>query len=274
MNRIFFGIIDGTGAWDDAEYALSMKNSFCRQIFEANGTPRTDSSVDGLAVESNGSGGFYLRGPSGEGFFIEKRAKIIADRAAISNASQIYLAGYSRGGSASVIAAQMLQERGLSVAGLFLFDPVARHGSASSDTIPGNVQAAYVARRKIGATEMDKYDWSLIGGVWGVAAAAALVAGSPLVAGAVGVASLIKSGGGHNPVRNWFGTTATQRASESTYLRETIEVGSHGALGGVGWKGVSEDIPCQKAVASFFNQAFRENLLSIQLESRVPSSSF
>jgi pimeloyl-ACP methyl ester carboxylesterase len=174
----------------------------------------------------------------------EKRAKIIVDRAMAIGAGTIYLAGYSRGGSAAVIAAQMLADKGVPVTGLFLFDPVARHGSASSDVVPANVAAAFTARRAIGAPQMDKYDWALLGDL-----------------------------AGHNPVRNWFGTTATQFASPSTQRRDTVEVGSHGALGGVGWKGVSEDIPCQEAVARFFNQALREQQLPIQIESRTPVSS-
>lgn len=247
MQQRFVGIIDGTGPWSDAEYAASMKNSFCRQMFEALGAPGSttrESPTDGLVVETNGQATVYLRGPSGEGYFIEKRAKIIVDRAMAIGAGTIYLAGYSRGGSAAVIAAQMLADKGVPVTGLFLFDPVARHGSASSDVVPANVAAAFTARRAIGAPQMDKYDWALLGDL-----------------------------AGHNPVRNWFGTTATQFASPSTQRRDTVEVGSHGALGGVGWKGVSEDIPCQEAVARFFNQALREQQLPIQIESRTPVSS-
>ncbi len=65
------------------------------------------------------------------------------------------LAGYSRGGSAAVIAASMLKAAGRTVDFLFLFDPVARHLSGDTSTIPSNVKEACVARRMIGAPEMN-----------------------------------------------------------------------------------------------------------------------
>lgn len=244
----FIGIVDGTGCWDNNQYDREMKNSFCRQLFESAGDAgsyRKEQSEDGHVIETAGTAAAYLRGPSGEGYSIERRARRIAEKALAAKADRTYLAGYSRGGSIAVIAARMLAERGVGVQGLFLFDPVARHGSASSDMVPGNVSAAYTARRAIGAKEMDKYDYVLLG-----------------------------DPAGHNPVRNWFGTTATRFESSATRHRETVEVGSHGALGGVGWKGVAEDVPCQEAVAKFFNQALREEQLPAKLVSRPPSSTF
>lgn len=245
MADYFIGIVDGTGSFGDAQYAQEMKASFCRQLFESVETEsyRTDR-VDGLSIEVAGTAAAYIRGPSGEGYFIEKRARRIVESVLAAKAPRVFLAGYSRGGSIAVIAARMLANHGITVQGLFLFDPVARHGSASSDVIPGNVSAVYTARRAIGAKEMDKYDYVLF------------------------------DLAGHNPVRNWFGTTATQFESAETRRRETVELGSHGALGGVGWQGVTEDIPCQEAVARFFNQALREEQLPAKLVSRAPTSTF
>jgi len=228
MASYFFGIVDGTGSYSDADYTREMRTSFCRQLFE-----------------SNGKSAHYLRGPSGEGYYIERRATAIVDEVMCRIADTIYLAGYSRGGSIAVIAARMLAERGRNVAALFLFDPVARHGSASSEFIPANVASAYVARRAIGAAAMDKYDYTLLGDL-----------------------------AGHNPARNWFGTTATGIESQSTKLVETVEVGSHGALGGVGWRDVTEDAGCQANVAKFFNEALRGEGLPAKLVSHPPSGLF
>ena len=49
------------------------------------------------------------------------------------------LAGYSRGGSAAMMAAQILNKQGLRVDAMLLFDPVARHASESREIVPGNV---------------------------------------------------------------------------------------------------------------------------------------
>jgi len=49
------------------------------------------------------------------------------------------LAGYSRGGSAAMMAAQILNKLGLRVDAMLLFDPVARHASEGREIVPGNV---------------------------------------------------------------------------------------------------------------------------------------
>jgi pimeloyl-ACP methyl ester carboxylesterase len=228
MTNMFVGIVDGTGCWNNDEYQEKMTYSFCSQL--ASLLKARDS---------------YLRGPSGEGYYIERRAKEITEKARLSKASSVYLAGYSRGGSIAVIAARMLGEFGIGVKAMFLFDPVARHGSASSDFISGNVDSVYTARRIIGAKKMNKYDYKLFGDL-----------------------------AGHNPVRDWFGTTAQSFESSTTRRDERVFLGSHGALGGVGWKDVSEDGPCQMAVANFFNGALIGEGLTSGLKSYPPTSRF
>jgi hypothetical protein len=79
---------------------------------------------------------------------------------------------------------------------------------------------------------------------------------------------------GHNPVRNWFGTTATSFENNTTRRDEKPFLGSHGALGGVGWKGVLEDGPCQSAVANFFNRALIGEGLTSGLKSYPPTLRF
>lgn len=208
MQDFALAVIDGTGDWSDKKYAESMGSSFCCQIGRI------------LAPAAR-----YERGPSGEGYRIRERSARAVEFLIQHKGRRLMLAGYSRGGSAAVIAATMLQSEGLDVAHLFLFDPVARHLSGDSSTIPGNVKNAWVARRKVGAPEMDKYDYSILGDL-----------------------------AGHNPVRNWFGTTATKVEGKVT-LESREFLGSHGALGGVGWHHVAEDAACQDEVAKFMNDA-------------------
>jgi dienelactone hydrolase len=226
MSDVAMAIIDGTGPWSDAVYAKAMKHSFCAQL-----------------RSQLGAMGHYERGPSGEGYRIEERASRAVDflKARHAVGSRLMLAGYSRGGSAAVIAARMLEEAGLQVTSLFLFDPVARHASASSALIPGNVRSAWIARRRIGAKEMDRYDYTLLGDL-----------------------------AGHNPVRNWFGTTADKAAAGVKVSAATF-LGSHGALGGVGWKHVREDSLCQSHVAEFMNRGLAACGVPAALASTPPA---
>ncbi len=221
MKAFAIAVIDGTGEWSNTAYQSAMQWSFCRQLGRL---PNTH----------------YERGPSGEGYRIRERAVRAADFLEKQSGKKLALAGYSRGASAAVIAAAVLQQRGVALDCLFLFDPVARHLSGDSSTVTGNVRHAWIARRKIGAPEMDKYDFSLLG-----------------------------DPAGHNPVRNWFGTTATKAESGVMVQQETF-LGSHGALGGVGWNHVKEDPVCQASVARFMNQGLATAGVSCRLVSRSP----
>jgi pimeloyl-ACP methyl ester carboxylesterase len=218
-------IIDGTGQWSDSKYSESMDQSFCSQLGR------------GLTPQAK-----YERGPSGEGYRIRERSARAVEYLEQQRGKRLMLAGYSRGGSAAVIAASLLEVSGLTVEHLFLFDPVARHLSGDSETIPANVKNAWVVRRRIGAPEMNSYDYTLLG-----------------------------DPAGHNPVRNWFGTTAT-KAAPGVNLSAAEFLGSHGALGGVGWTHVKEDPQCQSDVAKFMNAALSEAGLQFQLIPRQPNS--
>ncbi len=229
MTTLAMAIIDGTGPYSNSKYEASMSQSFCSKL--------------ALGLGPNAA---YMRGPSGEGYRINERAAWAADKLTTfrrsNSATRLMLAGYSRGGSAAVIAATMLSEQGVEIDAMFLFDPVARHLSADSSVIPGNVKAAWIARRIIGAKEMDKYDYSLLGDL-----------------------------AGHNPVRNWFGTTATKAAPNVQVTADSF-LGSHGALGGVGWTHVNEDAQCQVNVAKFVNTGLQASAVPIQLQPDPPNS--
>lgn len=217
MGAIAMAIIDGTGPYDSSEYKRDMAVGFCSQ----------------MSMLFKGSN--YQRGPTNEGYHIESRATAAATHLItqyrIDPSTRLMLAGYSRGGSIAVIAAEMVRTRiHQHIDAMFLFDPVARHFSASSELIPGNVKRCYIARRQINNPKMDKYDFTLV----------------------AGIGDLLS----HNPARNWFGGTARKHTAAWTILREKTFLGSHGAIGGVGWKHVSEDPACQANVAAFMNEAF------------------
>jgi hypothetical protein len=234
MADIVIGIIDGTGPFGDKAYSASMNQSFCSQLDRA---------------YANGGQSLYERGPSGEGYRIEERAWKFYHAVKKSGASRVFLAGYSRGGSIAVITARLLRMENVGIEGLFLFDPVARHLSQASDEIPKNVRNAWIIRRIINAPTMDKYDGSL---------------NNPYF--------LSLNAAGHNPARNWFGTTATKLESSGTKLTAISVLGSHGALGGVGWTHVSEDPGCQAKVANFMNLALKAHKLNPCLVGGMPNN--
>ena len=75
--------------------------------------------------------------------------------------SRLMLAGYSRGGSAAIMACEMLERDGVSVDSLFLFDAVARDEFPGGKVIPANVSFSRHARRSLAADFVAKYEGAL-----------------------------------------------------------------------------------------------------------------
>ena len=206
--RQVMAIIDGTGPWRNATYEKAMQHSFCKQISER--------------MRCNA---FYRRGPSFDGFRVRHEAHdaakwlIAAHR--VDPDAQICLAGYSRGGSAAVYAAELLKDKEIPVYALFLFDAVARDIWTHGRVIPTNVAYASHAVRSNNAAFVKKYDGRIGGGIG-------------------------------NPARPWFGHTARKHKGATEYHEQEF-LGSHGALGGVGWKDITEDADCQWQVAAWMN---------------------
>ena len=122
---------------------------------------------------------------------------------------------------------------------LFLFDAVARHIYPGGEVIPANVRYSRHARRSQDAAFVKKYEGSI--------------------------------GTGQNPCRPSFGNTGVTYKGGGDH-RAMIFKGSHGALGGVGWKIVTEDATAQVAVAGWMNAAFAERRLSVAVRSFAPVS--
>lgn len=147
-------IADGTGPYTESGYAVEMAGSNCQIINHLNkGSAR------------------YWRGPTPFDIWTrtaqiasevfqdvmkkEFPAAFLAPGAVQAPSTPIYLVGYSRGGAAMVMVAKMLEKKrkdGIPVAGLFLFDAVAKTTTFDNlDTVPGNVQKCYHAVRNEGA---------------------------------------------------------------------------------------------------------------------------
>jgi hypothetical protein len=239
----FVIIVDGTGDFGDADYEASMRLSFCSQ----------------MALQLGGSAA-YLRGPSMDGFAMEGKIDWAIYRAIEAHDRdpniRLMLAGYSRGGSAAIGAVERLKwlRTGIEVDSMFLFDPVARHISIGGTIIPSNVKRVWSATRKLDPEFVAKYD-NTIGSARRLLGA---VGGSvPFVPRVIG----------QNPARVFFGKTgATYLGDQSKFVHKDF-LGSHGALGGVGWAHVTEDRMCQIKVAKWMNDAFGQAGLGCVIKS-------
>lgn len=234
-------IIDGTGPGNDFDYASSMKFSFCRQL--------------GNAVESTGNGR-YWRGPGPVGSEVEQEANaaykyLLNARQADPN-TKLMLAGYSRGGSAAIMAAELLERNGnVSVDSLFLFDAVARHLYSGGEIIPANVQFSCHARRDLQLRLVLKYEGTF----------------SDVEVKGI---SLTNSS---NPMRPTFGNTGLTWKGNGEHQKAVAFAGSHGALGGVGWGFVQEDPLCQSQVAAYMNSQLEARGVWHELKSHPPAAS-
>jgi hypothetical protein len=229
MSEIRFAMVNGTGP-PGPEYDDVMKTSFCRQL------------GDTLGAKS-----FYMRGPSLMGYEVHHEASEVyrwlkACHEADSTV-RLMLAGYSRGGSAAIMACEMLQHDGIHVDSLFLFDAVARHEFPGGSVIPANVRFSRHARRSLASDFVEKYEGTL--------------KGSGLFTGA-------------NPIRPLFGNVGLTWRGSGDHRPPRSFMGSHGAIGGVGWRFVTEDTDCEREVADWMNQHLAERGVEARLEPYAP----
>jgi hypothetical protein len=223
-------VIDGTGPSDDGKYRTDMKNSFCRQL--------------GTYLEANGKG-IYARGPSWLGDEVHQEAIQAAEYLRKQYAGvpgvKLMLAGYSRGGSAAIMVAEILEKEDIAVDSLFLFDAVARHRHSGGEVIPANVAFSRHARRDLQALVVLKYEgtFSDVGGLMNAS----------------------------NPMRPTFGNTGLTWRGSGDHQKAKAFVGSHGALGGVGWGFVNEDPACQLRVAEWMTGHLKARGVAFELKS-------
>ena len=129
---IYVGV-DGTGPDSNAEYATAFRNSYVNQLRNK-----------GFGVAE------YERGPTLTGSETGRLAGWAAGRAEHHyrtnkvrgpNEPRVFMAGYSRGGAAVIDACHRLQDKGIPVQGLLLFDAVDRSYTVErTETIPANVR--------------------------------------------------------------------------------------------------------------------------------------
>ena len=232
---IRIAIIDGTGPWFDSTYAKAMAPSFCHQV-----------------AQKLGGAAYYQRGPSFDGMSdawkMDDATNWLKRQRQINPTVRLMLAGYSRGGTVAIAAAEQLDSAKLPVDALFLFDAVARDVLYYGRKIPANVKLCRHARRSQAPWFVDKYEEKFVG-EYGEQET-----------------SLLTS----NPTRPSFGNTGTTFTGSVDYKERTF-LGSHGALGGVGWKMVTEDAAAQVEVATWMTEQMTSQGLNVTLVSTPPT---
>ena len=234
-------IIDGTGDFDNTDYAASMSNGFCKQLDTLRGA---DAS-------------YYQRGPSAAGledaYYMWNAVKWLTKMKKQDPSSRLMLAGYSRGASTVLAVASKLKDAGTEIDSMFLFDAVSRQVLLNSSDIVSTVKYCRHAVRTDDAKLVDKYepyavDYSALG--------YRLTVTNPLAT---------------NKMRPYFGHVALT-APAGVDFKSNRFFGSHGALGGVGWKDVPEDVPAQQAIAGWMNLWLKARQVPVSLVSYPPSS--
>jgi len=186
---------------------------------------------------------FYMRGPSLLGYAVRHEAtevyRWLKSQQEEDPSPRLMLAGYSRGGSAAIMACELLERDGIDVDSLFLFDAVARHEFSGGTVIPANVRYSRHARRSLSETFVEKYQGT--------------IRRNPLF-------------GGENPIRPLFGNVGLTWRGDGDHRPAQTFMGSHAAIGGVGWRFVVEDSDCERAVAEWMNGHFADRGVEAQLD--------
>lgn len=213
-------IIDGTGDMSDTKYENDMRMSFCSQLGNIFGR------------------GNYMRGPSFDGFRVREKAEWAASllmNGQCNPDDRLFLAGYSRGGSAALIAAEIMRMHGATVTGMVLFDPVGKHIWDTPAGIPANVLTSLTFVRRYDDALVKKYAGTI---------------DDPVVWGGL-------TEWADNPIRPGWTENVTPPSGVDPRQHVKVEfAASHGALGGVGWQHVAEDATVQPLIADMTRQAF------------------
>ena len=224
-------MVDGTGASDNSAYELSMRNSFLRtlanQLGETVSNYQRGPAIMGMATNSEGMNAFeWLK---------KEHAK--------DPNLQLMLSGYSRGGSAAIMAAERLELENIPVHSMFLFDPVARDIFPGGTVIPANVAFSRSARRSQAWSFVMKYEGTL---------------------------ETFKHSDSSNPIRPFFGNTGVNWRGDGDHQPARVFTGSHGAMGGAGWEFVTEDRKCQVEVSAWMGMQMKSRGLDAHLGPGLP----
>ena len=154
----------------------------------------------------------------------------------------IILIGYSRGALACLIVAQRLKALNINVHSLVLLDPVDRYlWSSPYKLIPRNVLASFRAYRKLSLNVVLKYE--------GTIPSFTPSPSSAVMEKLVAVGNMMAPS---NPFRPSFSSTIQgiergDGVNPNDHARYDY-VGSHGAMGGVGYEWVTEDPGCEASL--------------------------
>jgi len=198
---------------------------------------------------------YYQRGPSALGLedanSMWNAINWLQKQSEATPKTRLMLAGYSRGASTVLAVAAKLGAVGKSIDSMFLFDAVSRQVLLGSSDIVSSVKFCRHAVRTDDADLVGKYETYLVNRTF--------------FGERIAVASPVAT----NKTRPWFGHVALQAPRGVDFAKHVFR-GSHGALGGVGWSDVPEDIPAQAAVAAWMNAGLATRGVPVTLTSFAP----
>ncbi|WP_420336454.1 hypothetical protein [Roseibium sp.] len=256
-STIFMVLIDGTGPYDEQQYARDFENSFLHQIHKKLGNSKS------VYFEGPGTLGITTRSRANKGY-----DSLVARRSQ-NRKCRLFIAGYSRGGAAAMELAKIcaygkMDEDGqqsvhevIPIEALFLLDPVSKDVFCLGGGVPNNVRTSYVMYR-------DKTIWEY----------------SPVLKTedfaswvdktlAVG----FNSTGQNDPDRyaRKFMKNASYTLADSngrTDMRKgiTIRGASHGAIGGLPWVERREDEAAVNAAGGLLNGWLNEQRIGITVK--------
>ena len=234
--KYFVGIIDGTGPRNQSvggastpgsndKYDKVMAPGFCKQLEKQFSNMLGSASVR------------YERGPANSGAGLadaiqNTKSAVLAQDPKVG----IILVGYSRGAFGCIRVSDAISSEwpGRTIFGMILFDPVDRYAGSLThfNAIPNNVLYSYRVFRKLNKKIYAKYDGSIQD------------VQNPVL-------NYIEN---PNPFRPGFGTTGRSVRRGGVYQPGNHEiqeyVGSHGALGGVGYRWVDDDKACEQNICA------------------------
>jgi hypothetical protein len=152
-----FICIDGSGPEDLGEYGRAFAHSFLRQA-------QTASTQENNRWHEGPDPSGHIRYNDLTAIAVEAIRLHREERAARSDAAQVFLGGYSRGAAGIVHVAYLLEDMHIDVDGMFLFDAVDRSvhigdslRAGNVDVVPANVRAVYHARRHPGGESRESF---------------------------------------------------------------------------------------------------------------------
>jgi len=267
MANYFLVLIDGTGPYDEQQYARDFQNSFLQQIARQLGPGRC------VYFDGPGTLGLTTRSIANGG------VDALITKWASDKSCKLFLAGYSRGGAAAMEVAKMasgwfqggygpatvrggeLVSDSVPIEAVFLLDPVSKDVLCTGGNLKTNVNAAYVMYRDQTIWEysppIDTKDFAS----W---------VDKALAVGFNATCQFDPDRYARKFMHNADVNRSLGNSSTMILSAGVIKGASHGAIGGLPWVERREDQQAVDAAANILNGWLKSN----HIDARVKDNSY